>query len=579
MERGNVDNWSTPLLAGFSGEVGARLTGEPVRVPLAAGEWLFHEGDRADCAYLVHSGRLEIVIEHPTEVVIRQVKRGAMIGELALLMHGVRPVSARASRDSEVTTLNREQFEQLVLGSPGFALGMLRSMAAQIAAQRTASAAPALPATIAVVPLDPGACALATRIGAELAGALASYLHVDELRPDPERPVSDFRPLLKRTEVVNEQVVLTAGACEAGDPWTSFCIKEADVVVAVGAGATSRSWLDRAKVLHGCELILVDAPLSAELDGALNPCEVQVVHGEDALAAGIAGTARRLAGRSVGLVLSGGGARALAHLGVLQELEQSGVVIDRYGGASMGAIVSALAARGATSAEIIDLCQRVMLDSSPSNDYTLPAYSLIRGTKTRHALELVFGDMRIEELPRRWYCVAADLVSREQIVYRTGLISDAVYASMALPGIYPPIPTEDGRLLVDGGVMDNLPVANMARRAEGPIIAVDVSQRLGMAPPPQRPRLERVTRWARRALTGYELPVPPLRETIHWTIALGSNDTVAAAIRHADIVISPRVEGIGILDWKQLPRALEIGRAAAREALVAAGPQLEAWRR
>ena len=146
-------------------------------------------------------------------------------------------------------------------------------------------------------------------------------------------------------------------------------------------------------------------------------------------------------------------------------------------------------------------------------------------------------------------------------------MADAVYSSMALPGIYPPIPTVNGRLLVDGGVMDNLPVETMARRAEGPIIAVDVSQRLSGAPSAARPGLERLARRTRRLLTGHERPMPPLRETIHWTIALGSNDTVAAGMRHADLVISPRVEGIGILEWKQLPRALEIGRQAAREAL------------
>ncbi|HEY2162299.1 MAG TPA: patatin-like phospholipase family protein [Solirubrobacteraceae bacterium] len=577
MERGNVDKWSTPLLAGFSGEVGARLTTEPVRVRLAAGEWLFREGDPADCAYLVHSGRIEVVIEHPTEVVIRQIKRGAMIGELALLMHGVRPLSARASRDSEVTTLSRAQFEELVLGSPGFALGLLRAMATQIAANRAPSTTPSLPETIAVVPFDPAAPA--ARIGADLTKALAAYRRVDELRPDPERPEADFRALLKRTEVRNEQVVLSADSHAGSDPWTSFCLKEADVVVAVTTGAPSPEWLERAKVLRGCELIVVDAALDPELGAALAPREVQVVRGESALDACITSTARRLAGRAVGLVLSGGGARALAHLGVLQELERTGIAIDRFGGASMGAIVSALAARGAASGEIIELCQRMMLDSSPSNDYTVPAYGLIRGTKTRHALSQVFGELRIEELERRWFCVASDLVSRELVVHRTGPIADAVYSSMALPGVYPPIPTPDGRLLVDGGVMDNLPVATMGHRAEGPIIAVDVSQRLGMAPPPQRPRLERLTRRARRLMTGYELPLPPLRETIHWTIALGSNDTVAAGMRHADIVISPRVEGIGILDWKQLPRALEIGRQAAREALEAAGPKLDSWRR
>jgi predicted acylesterase/phospholipase RssA len=304
---------------------------------------------------------------------------------------------------------------------------------------------------------------------------------------------------------------------------------------------------------------------------------VQVVEGEAGLRACIARTARRLAGRSLGIVLSGGGARALAHIGVLQELERAGLVIDRLAGASMGAIVSGLAARGASSGEIVELCKRLMIEHNPSNDYTFPAYSLIRGTKARNALRQVFGDTQIEELPKRWFCVTADLLARELIVRRTGPMADAIYSSMAIPGIYPPIPTSDGRLLVDGGVMDNLPVETMAARSEGPIIAVDVSQRLGIPTPARRPGLERLARRMRQLLTGYEYPMPALRETIHWTIALGSRDTVTAGINHADLVITPHVEGIRILDWKQLPRALELGREAAREVLEAQASLVDSW--
>jgi predicted acylesterase/phospholipase RssA/CRP-like cAMP-binding protein len=576
MERGNADIWASPLMAGFSGEVGARLATEPSRITLAAGEWLFREGDRADSAYLVRSGRIEVVIEKPSELVIRQIKRGGMIGELALLTRGVRTASARASRDCELTELKRDQFEHLVTGSPGFALGLLQSFANLVAENRSPMSAPGSPGTVSVIALDPGAPA--ARIGAELTVALGVYRRVDELRPDQDRSQTEFRGQLKRAEAGRDHVVLTADSGIDDDAWTAFCLKEADIVIAVTRGAPDPSWLRQAKALRDCELIVVDAPLASELHAALQPREAQVVWGETTLSACIARTARRLAGRSLGLVLSGGGARALAHIGVLEEIERTGLTIDRMAGASMGAIVSGLAARGATSGEIIQLCKKLMLDNNPSNDYTFPAYSLIRGTKARRALRQVFGDHRIEELPRRWFCVTSDLVERELIVHRTGLMSEAIYSSMAIPGVYPPIPTKDGRLLVDGGVMDNLPVETMASRPEGPIIAVDVSQRLGIPTPSRRPGMEQMARRMRRLLTGYEDPMPALRETIHWTIALGSRDTVKAGIKHADLVIAPRVEGIGILDWKQLPRTLELGRIAAREALEAAMPQIESWR-
>ena len=144
---------------------------------------------------------------------------------------------------------------------------------------------------------------------------------------------------------------------------------------------------------------------------------------------------------------------------------------------------------------------------------------------------------------------------------------DAIYASLAIPGIYPPMRGADGRLLVDGGVMNNLPVEPMARRPEGPIFAVDVGQHDGSVPSPPVKRLELLARPLRRLLTGSGQPLPRLPETLMRTMALGSTDTVATAMRYADIVISPRVDGVGLLDFKQLPRIRELGRQAARAAL------------
>lgn len=575
MDRGATDSWgAASLFGGFSGVIGAQLSEQTKRVHLEAGEWLFRQGDAADHAYLVHSGRIEIVSEHPTEVPLRQVKRGEMLGELALLMGGSRSTSARASRDTELIRLSRAQFDRL-LASPTFVFGLLRAMAAQVAELTAPRIEPTTPGTIAVVGLDPAAPA--ARIGAELTIGLCALGSVEQLCPDGARDQSSFRDMLKRAEAHSHQVVLSTGSCEPDDPWTQFCAREADVVIAVTTGSPKPKWLPKFRLLEGCELIVLDAPADGRLL-ALRPREVQVVDGETALRDAISSTARRLAGKAIGLVLSGGGARALAHLGVIEELEKTGIAIDRYAGVSMGALVSAVAACGASTGEMIEMYRRHVLEHNPSTDYTFPSYSLIRGVKSRRVLHDLFGPRRIEELSRRWFCVSSDIIARELVVHRTGSIAEAVYSSLALPGIYPPIPTPDGRLLVDGSVMDNLPVQTMAQRAEGPIIAVDVSRRVGLGSHARRPGLERISRRLRRLLTGYEQELPTLRETILWTIALGSTDTVNAALTHADVVISPRVEGIGILEWEALPRALEIGRRAAQEALEAAASQLTAWK-
>jgi NTE family protein len=147
-----------------------------------------------------------------------------------------------------------------------------------------------------------------------------------------------------------------------------------------------------------------------------------------------------------------------------------------------------------------------------------------------------------------------------------------VYSSLAIPGVFPPVATDGGRLLVDGGVLDNLPVETMARTGEGPVIAVDVGVGVRGAPTPraQRRRAAQLSRSMRRFLTGNEAQIPRLGETIVRTVMVGSSDTAAAARTHADLVITPDVEGIALMDWKAIDRSRELGRQAARAALEAA---------
>ena len=183
-------------------------------------------------------------------------------------------------------------------------------------------------------------------------------------------------------------------------------------------------------------------------------------------------------------MLSGGGARGLAHIGVLDELLAAGVNLDRVGGCSMGALVGALFAAGLAPDEIEAKLRAELVERNPMNDYTIPLAALVAGRKAEAMLLRLFGDVQIEELEREFFCVSSDLVTSELVVHRRGNLYEAVGASFCLPGIGPPVAAGD-RLLVDGGVLDNLPVATMAARGEGPVIAVDVSSRFE---PPSRGR-------------------------------------------------------------------------------------------
>ncbi len=563
------------MLANLPLALRERLAAEAREVTIAAGEWLFHQGDEADAAYVVRSGRLDVVAEGDPPVVIRAVKRGAVLGELALLKAGVRTASVLARRDSSLIELGRAQFELLIREAPDFALALTRSMGAQVAANRAPAKPPGPPRTIAVIALD--AHAPCDQVVGRLSHVLGRYGTIAHLTRDPDRRPPDFPALLDRAESANERVLLDAGTGERGQPWADFCRQEADIIVAVTSGVPDRTWVQRPAPLHGCELVVAGPGMTDGVLEVLAPREVQLLHRGSDLGRSADITARRLAGRSVGLVLSGGGARAFAHLGVLDELHAAGIVVDRIAGVSMGSIVAGLAAADRDVDEIYKLFCYGFVENSPTGDYTIPAFSLIRGRRTYRMLAEAFGPVRIEELALRFFCVSCDLLAREMVVHRTGLIHDAVYSSLAIPGIFPPVADEHGRLLVDGGVLDNLPVETMQRAAEGPVIAVDIATRLRPIGERGRPRTRMLSRSVRRAITGREEPLPRLAETMLRTLTLASSDTAAAALRHADVVISPRVEGIGMLEWKGLDRARAVGREATREALEAADDQIRAW--
>ncbi len=547
---------NVPVLAALSDELLERLSGQVRETQVRAGEWIMREGEAADSMYIVRSGRVDVVDEGPPEMLIRVLRRGDILGELALLREGTRSASVRARRDAELLELGRRQFEALIQEAPSFALGLTRAMGAQLAASRSPVVAATPPRTVAVVGLD-GAVDVSA-VAEMLADALETHGSVARLHAGEYAAID-------QAERDADRVVMR-GTSDPDDAWTELCVREADLVLALSSGVPEQSWLERAAALQGSELLVLGPSIAERVIDLLQPREIQVVKEISDHRPAIEVLARRLAARSLGLVLSGGGARALAHLGVIEELQAAGLQIDRVAGVSLGSLVAAASAAGYASDAAYDAFKHNFVDTNPSNDFVPPAYSLIRGGKTRKLLRSALGDMRIEEMPKRFFCLSCDLVAREAVMHRAGPVADAVYASLAIPGVFPPV-VSDGRLLVDGGVLDNLPVAVMARKGEGPVIAVDVTGRTGRFGRAERPVVARLGRPVRRALTGDEAEIPRLGETIVRTVTVGSSDTVAAARLHADLVITPRVDGIGLMDWKALPRVRDLGRSAAREAL------------
>jgi NTE family protein len=554
-----------PIFAGLSAEIREQIARSSRELRLEAGEWLFREGEEGDALFVIRAGRLEIVSSEGD--VMRILGRGAALGELALITSSPRSASARAARDTDLVAIDRDEFQQLLKRAPEVSLALTQTLGMQL--RDSVGVVPqsrAIPVTIALLPLDRR---IPVRdIGADLSAALSEWGRVDvidaAIASAGQGDLAVFGPLLDRVESANDQVVMVADPIRSGTPWTEFCLQQADRILAIGSGGEAIEDGRLGAVLRGCDLAgwNVEAESGALSDwaAALEPIETHAIH-EPTMEADVARVARRLAGRSVGIVLSGGGARAFSHIGVLEELDAAGLEIDRVAGVSMGAYIGGMFAMGMDVEEIDARCYEEWIRRNPIGDYTLPRRSLIRGDRAIAMLRRTFGEVRIEELPRSFFSGAAELRSGELVVSRWGSLWDAVATSFAIP-VLGPAQVRGRQILVDGSLVDNLPVSEMAALGEGPVIAVDVKAQVKRPPAGSRQRTNGDESGAER-----ELRTPSLGETLARVLLIGSTNTSENARRHADWTITPRSEGVGLLEFHQLDQAREAGRIAAREAL------------
>ena len=527
-----------PLLGGADAEALEALATDASPRRVLAGEWLIREGDDADDLFVVLRGRLRAVADADGDPrTLRVLGPGAAIGELGLLTGAPRSASVQAVRDSTLLQLGRDRFIELMELDGRFAAAVARELAAQLQASGGLSAPPSRPALLALRRLDPGV-PLAP-VASSLAHALAAFGPVEVL--DASAAGTDA---VERAEDENAHVLLVD---EAGvGLWSDLCARQADRQLLV---ATADSPPPPTPTPEA-DLVLLGPSSGDALRALLDSVQPRTHHRlatTEPSDPGAGRLARRLVGRALGVVLSGGGARGFAHIGALAELEADGIEVDRYGGCSMGSFIAAMAAAGWSPQDIRDRSHAELVRRSPFNDYTIPRVALIRSRKAARMFDRLFGELTIEELAKPLFTVSADLVTSRLVVHRRGSVIEAVGASMSIPGLVPPL-SRSGRLLVDGGVLNNLPIDAMADAAEGPIVAVDVVRRL-------------------EASDEDEPPLPSIMETLSRATVLGS---VERAERNRDLallVIAPEVQQIPLRDFRSLDRAIEAGRAATRAAL------------
>lgn len=253
----------------------------------------------------------------------------------------------------------------------------------------------------------------------------------------------------------------------------------------------------------------------------------------------------------IGLALGSGGARGFAHLGVMKVFKEEGIPIDYLSGSSMGALIACFYATG------LDMDQLYKISSAFKRkyylDFTVPKMGFVAGKRVKDLIRIFTHGKNIEELNIPVAVVATDLMSGEKVVFTKGPIADAVRASISIPGIFVPEKI-NGRLLVDGGVVDRIPVSVVKEMGAEMVIAVDVSH----------------------VKTNTE--ITSIYDVIMQSIDIMQMELVDHRMVASDIMIRPRVEKYNSRAFTNIEEIINIGEEAARKQIDEIKKRIEQWK-
>lgn len=569
---------SVPLFRDLDEGTLDEVAGHLEWVLVHGGQALCRQGDESDGLYLVVSGRLSIVRELPAgeQVVLSHVGRGDTLGEVAALTGNTRSATVRALRDSVLARLAHTRLDRLLERHPKLILALTRRLATWIGPEAPPERGRGCVA-VAVASTHPGVPLpeVAARLAASLA-RIGPTLHLSSQRIDPALASNENR----LGSWIDEQEAHHSFLLYEADPgltsWTRRCLRQADRVLVVADGDDQPSLGELGGVLVRCEgrpreeLVLLHLHRKERPHGTARWLGLHSFLRHHHIRMEIAGDFDRLArfvnGTPVGLVLGGGGARGFAHIGVFRALEEAGIPIDRVGGTSMGAVMAGLHARGIDWKGMVRRNRWGWVKYKPHKLYTLPIISLLSSRKAERMLDMMFGDDQIEDLWLPFFCVSTNLTRAEVVVHRFGEMERQVGASMRLPGVVPPM-VENGNLLVDGGVLNNLPIDVMRRQGRGPIIAVDVSAAIDVRADPSyqvapSPWQLLIGQWRKTAK-----PFPNILQLLHRSAVLASDIYARQAKHEVELYIDLPMDQFDLFNVEPLNEIVEVGYRFTKELL------------
>jgi len=566
-------------------------------LPYRCGEVVFRVGDTPDGLHFVVSGR--VVVERDDASGARhrlaELRAPATVGELALLSDGVRSADVIAARESTLGLLPLDAFQALVMPDARLLGSLARLLVRrQLDAGQDTNQRATTDRTFAILPLQDGG--MPPRLLRQLKRALREHgstmvldaAGFDVLYGKPDTAQTPAGDLFDSavTEWLDDKEARTQAMLYIGSPrwdaWTQRIVNRADRILLVAhAGSEDASprvverrlaetfkdtrWTPRR------DLLLLHASTTVRPAGTarwLSPRSLDDFHHlrlDDRRH--VDRLARRLTGRARGLVFSGGGARGYAHLGVQRLIEERQVTIDCIGGSSMGALLGAAMAMGRDHASVMALSSR-FASRRALFDYTLPIVSLMASAKLSRFCREVYGQTRIEDMWTPFFAVSSNLANGQAVVHDRGLLWQVVRSSISLPGLFSPVPSGEGDLLIDGAVLDSFPVHTMLERlgGRGELVGVNVSrvperfERFGFGSSLSGWRVL----WSRMSPFTHRIDVPRLAETLLRATDIKDLERLGERRERLDVLIEPDVSHWSLLDFKHFAAISEIGYLEAR---------------
>lgn len=570
-----------------------------------AGYTVFTDNSKVTSLYIVVSGRLRLINHQldDTEEVIGEVGRGQCVGEMSILSGKNRhSMTVFALRDSELVRISKfmlmkafRVYPQILRKFSFIMANRLRSFTKVDQRPRLSQNSKVL--TVAILPAN-------TEVDIELFSQNLNYALADygdtrlinkasiQSMLEKENVSDTMDDSIYRSRVThlmmdleeNHDIVLFSTDAELS-PWAECCVRQADcVLIVTNSSSSSRMsfveknliWESQKKTFSRKELVLIHEDDTIIPSGTRTWFKDRRLHSfhhvKKTHMQGYLRLARYLTGKTVGVVLGGGGARGIAHQGVLQAMEEQDVPIDYIGGTSQGAFMSAVYAYYMSNERMFPHVEKFSARMGNVwellSDATFPTMAYFSGYKLNESIKAFFGDTRIEDLWIPYFCITTNISQADIMIHRTGVLWMAVRASMSILDYLPPMFIE-GDILIDGGYCNNLPV-DVMRDIHNPslIVGVDVENKDNVYYKKVE-NLEYISGWRIlvNKILSFLIPcykgisIPRYSELISSLLYLNHNRSIRRFVneRFMDVYINPELGNVMLLDYHKFSEILDIG--------------------